>query len=117
MSRLANRRMKDRKRRRKLRARLEAQGVSEKAIVSILDQKRRDDRQARTLLNVESVEGYNPANDAGYYPDDSKFRPTPVDPLLKGAARVTGMTAKVVRRGETITEYQYRRAVGETPDS
>lgn len=39
--------------------------------------------------------------------DGSKFRPGWEDPLLKGVARATGHTAKAVKRGKTITKYQY----------
>jgi hypothetical protein len=40
-------------------------------------------------------------------PDDKDFKPSRVDSLLSGTARVTGMTAKVVKRKKTVTKYQY----------
>ena len=45
--------------------------------------------------------------------DDAKgYAPTYVDPLLKGAARATGATAKVVKRGRTMTKFQYDKQEG-----
>jgi hypothetical protein len=42
-------------------------------------------------------------------PDDRGYRPNPGDPLLRGAARATGATARAVKRRTTITRYQHRR--------
>jgi hypothetical protein len=39
--------------------------------------------------------------------DDSKHRPTPIDSLLTGSLRVSGETAQAVKRGRTITDWQY----------
>jgi hypothetical protein len=46
-------------------------------------------------------------NDLVEETDDSKYRPTRIDPLLTGVGRATGETAKAVKRGNTITRYQY----------
>lgn len=40
-------------------------------------------------------------------PDDSKYRPNSRDPLLHGAARATGATAKAVRRGTSYVKLNY----------
>lgn len=40
--------------------------------------------------------------------DDSRYRPQPPDSLLTGAARVTGVTARVVQRSRTITRFQWQ---------
>ena len=42
-------------------------------------------------------------------PDDSKYKPRVYDPLLTGTARVTGKTAKAVRRKNTYTDYDYNQ--------
>jgi hypothetical protein len=40
-------------------------------------------------------------------PDDAKYRPSRVDPLKKGAARVTGLTAKAAENRTTFTKYRH----------
>lgn len=45
-------------------------------------------------------------------PEDKDYRPVAVDALLKGEARATGVTAKVVRRGKTITKDEYDNLEG-----
>lgn len=40
-------------------------------------------------------------------PDDSKYRPSAPDALERGAARVSGITAKVAKRRTTIRKYDY----------
>jgi hypothetical protein len=40
-------------------------------------------------------------------PNDKRYKPTTVDPLLKGVARATGETARAIRSGRTITDWQY----------
>ena len=42
-------------------------------------------------------------------PDDSKYKPRRYDPLLTGAARVTGKTATAVQRKNTYTDYDYNK--------
>lgn len=43
-----------------------------------------------------------------YIPSDDKgYKPAYVDPVLTGVARATGETAKAVKRGKTVTKYQY----------
>lgn len=40
-------------------------------------------------------------------PDDRRYRPGYVDPLLRGSARATGQTATAVRSGRTVTDWQH----------
>lgn len=106
---IKNRKERDRKKRKKLRDKLEAQGVPEDKIERIIEERRRLDRAARHGYTIDS---YDPENDEGFYPDDSGYKPSPGDPLLRGAARATGMTKKVARRPNTITDWQYEIEVG-----
>lgn len=106
MSKIRNRRVKDRQKRKKLKDRLRVQGVPEEKIEQIIEQRRQDDRARRHGHNTDALR-YDPENDQGYYPDDSGYEPSAGDPLLRGAARATGMTAKVVKRRETITDWQF----------
>lgn len=39
--------------------------------------------------------------------DDKGYAPTKVDSLLTGMGRAMGQTAKVIKRGKTITKYQH----------
>lgn len=100
----------DRKRRAKLRAKLRAEGVNEQLIDRIIEQQRWDDLVARVGLDQARVHANAYAHSAD--PDDVGYKPTPGDPLFRGAARVEGVAAKVVRRGETITRFQYDREAG-----
>lgn len=47
-------------------------------------------------------------NESLLWPDDTGFKPPKVDPLLHGQARASGIAAKVVKRGNTITRFQYQ---------
>jgi len=101
---------RDRERRAKLRARLEAEGVASQTIEAILAKEREDDRLRR--LGVEpgpSREEILANTDDSLWPDDRGYRPSAPDPLLHGAGRVNGIAAKVVRRRETVTRWQYDR--------
>lgn len=42
--------------------------------------------------------------------DDSRHRPGKADPLTSGANRVTGMTAKAVRRSTAMTKFEHDQA-------
>jgi hypothetical protein len=97
------------KRRRRLRERLRAEGVSEEIIEQIVTETWRDEMTARygenglrKILRTNASKG----------PDDTGYEPSLGDPLLRGAARVQGITAKVVRRSQTITEFQHDRVLG-----
>lgn len=111
MTAIANRRMKDQKRRKKLREKLEAAGYAQDVVESIIEHRRQEDRARRHNLDLR-VYRYDPENDQGYYPDDTGYKgPSAGDPLLRGSARAQGITAKVVRRDSTITTFQYDRLV------
>lgn len=113
MSRISNRREKDKKRRAKLRKRLRDQGVNEQEIERIIDQQRAYDRAMRGGWEPGPTRDEILANtDDSLWPDDTSYRPRTIDPLLNGVARATGATARVVKRRETVTEYQYDRLVG-----
>ena len=108
---IANRRMKDRKRRKKLGERLRREGYSEVLIEDIMVRERQKDLIARIgLEKTKEIRGRRGS------PDDKGYKPDSGDPLLRGPARAQGITAKVVRRGSTITEYQYDRMVDGDPD-
>jgi hypothetical protein len=57
----------------------------------------------------------NPGDDKPHFhfgddyeePDDKGYAPKRIDPLLKGVARATGATAKVVKKGKTMTKFEY----------
>lgn len=104
-----NRAVHDRKKRRKLRKKLEERGVNPLVIDRIIAERREYDRARRhgLLPETPSREEILANTDDSLWPDDTGYEPTDTDPLLRGAARATGMTAKVVRRGETITDWQY----------
>lgn len=114
MSRVSNRADKDRKRRSALRKRLRAAGVPEGEIERILAVKREDDRAARHGEDPRkgTREEILARTDDSLWPDDTGYKPSTVDSLLNGSARATGITARVVRRRETVTEYQYDRLTG-----
>lgn len=107
-------RARDKKRRQKLRAKLRAEGASEALIEKIIERRRFDDlvarvglERARELLNAQAHR---------QDPDDPGYQPRVADPLLTGPARVTGITAKVVRRRDTITRFQYNAVKGRQKD-
>ena len=98
-------RTRDRKNRQRLRAQLEAEGVNEQLIEKIIEKQAHDDRVAR--LGLERTRDIANTQAHRQDPDDSRHQPSVADPLLRGPARVTGITAKVVRRRDTITRFQY----------
>jgi hypothetical protein len=110
MTKHATRVRKDKQRRAKLRARLEAEGASPALVERIIERQRWDDLVARHGLDeaqrIRSAEAHR--ND----PDDQGYSPSEGDPLLRGPGRVGGITAKVVCRRETITRWQYDRMTG-----
>jgi len=109
----SNRKTKDRQRRAKLRARLEAEGVDPQTIEQVLATKREDDRLRRLGVAPAPTREEILANtDDALWPDDTGYRPSTPDPLLHGAGRVNGIAAKVVRRRETITRWHYDRMIG-----
>lgn len=110
MSTAKNRAERDRKRRKRLRDRLAAEGASPALIEKALQQMRWDDlvrrhglAEARRIVNLEWH---------GCDLDDRGFRPKASDSLLTGVGRPSGIAAKVAGRRETITRFQYRQMVG-----
>jgi hypothetical protein len=103
---LNNRAQKDKKRRAKLRARLRAEGMSEDMIEVVIARRRHADLVAR--VGEEEARRVRRAY-APKDPDDTGYKPSLGDPLLRGAARAGGMTAKVVKRRNTITRHQHER--------
>jgi hypothetical protein len=83
----------------KTRRQLEARGVPPEEVERIVERLRVDQQQHRDIVAMREAE--TPV-------DDSKHRPTSVDPLLKGAGRATGQTAAAVKRGKTMTKYQHQ---------
>jgi hypothetical protein len=87
------------------RRQLRNDGVEESAIEAHLDDyvyeaisKRAGHEHAQTV--VHGASGYQT-------PDDSRYRPTPILPELRGTARATGQTATAVKRGRTLTKFQH----------
>lgn len=110
---IKNRAANDRKKRRKLRHKLEARGVNPLVIDRIIGERRERDRAARHgwLPETPSREEILANTDDSLWPDDTGYEPSDTDPLLRGAARATGMTAKVVKRPNTITDWQYETEI------
>lgn len=100
------------KRRQRLRQRLRAEGVSEAEIATILERKRREQlatRETDPLKRHRLIHAEEIARAEAYTsPDDRGFRPTRIDPLLRGTARAVGATARAVRRGTTYTDDEVR---------
>lgn len=47
-------------------------------------------------------------------PDDKGFKPSQVDSVLQGTGRVTGASAKAVKKRKTTTKYEHDQLVGES---
>lgn len=106
---IRNRAQKDRKRRKKLKERLRAEGCSEELIERIIAKERQKDLVRRHGSEDEARRAR--AKSSRNMPDDTGYEPDTVDPLLRGPGRADGITARVVVRGETITDWQYDRIV------
>lgn len=103
--------------RRKLRRKLEAQGVPAEQIearVKALSAAQSVARATGRPADPRSVE-YLPATvdeakiEAWWEdntPDDSRYRPQVVDPLQRGPGRVNGRTAQAARRRKATTAYE-----------
>lgn len=109
MSAIKNRREKDRKKRKKLRDRLEAAGVDPEHIEKVIEQRRQSDLARREHLapTPPSRDEILANTDDSLWPDDTGYKPPARDSLLEGVARPTGIAAKVTKRKETITRFQY----------
>lgn len=100
---------KQRKRRQKLRERLLAEGVNARLVDKIIEQQRHDDLVTRHGLEEARAIAYTEAQRQDKHWDDTGYEPKLGDPLLRGPARVGGITAQVVKRRDTITRFQYDR--------
>lgn len=106
----AKRKETHQKNRARLRKKLLAQGVPPDRVTAILANKAERQHQQR-IEERGAVAERERVEEETYKRlslDDSKHRPTSVDPLLRGAARATGETARAVRRGSTVAKWQYR---------
>lgn len=124
MSKSSSGRRRDQERRRRLRRRLEGLGYQPAQIekrVAELDAKRARMQEARAraqrLERQEAeLDPEQQRREAETYarlcPDDRGFKPSTPDPLKTGPARVTGATAKVAGRRNTITKWQYDEMEG-----
>lgn len=103
--------------RRVFRRRLEAQGYGAEVIERMVAQREVEaaDRygskarlQRLAEQEAELYQAQRHTSDPIASPDDSRYRPARPDPLTVGAGRVSGETAKAVRRGKTITAWEYQ---------
>ena len=53
------------------------------------------------------LRGLPPQGDTWTAPDDTGFKPAQPDSVTTGVARAVGVTAQAVRRGHTLTRFQY----------
>lgn len=114
---IRNRKAKDRKNRQKLRTRLAAEGLSEELIEKAIEWQRHLDLIARHGFEEARAVAYTEAHRQDAYRDDTGFKPATADPLLHGSARASGIAAKVVRRRDTLTRFQYNAKLSEiNPD-
>lgn len=81
-----------------MRKKLRAKGYTELEIADVIEQMQYQQDCAR--LGVEAARQLR--YDKIHEPDDTGYKPTYVDPLLKGVARVTGDTAKAVKSKKAI---------------
>lgn len=117
MGTIRTRKTKDRKNRQKLRAKLTAEGLSEELIEKAIEWQKHEDLITRHGLEEARAIQYTEAHRQDAYRDDSGFKPVAGDPLLRGPARVSGITAKVVRRRNTITQFQYNATISKSDTS
>lgn len=95
------------KRRAKRRA-LEAAGVPAAEIDRRIDLLRRRQEAARRAdVAVDELDQVHNETWAARRLDDTGYRPTHVDPLQRGPARVTNLTARAARRRRATTRYEY----------
>lgn len=96
--------------RRKLRRRLEAQGVAPHLIHAAVERKRKEQEAARRAdVPVHQLDAIHDETHAALSPDDSRYRPSPGDPLERGAGRVSKRTARAARRRTATTRYELDR--------
>jgi hypothetical protein len=120
---------RDRRRRRKLEAALAKKGVAPEVIADVvaeIQRKQADHRaaelrnerteprkqvaQGRVVALTEEERARLDAAQARFWenqPDDKGYRPKRIDPLTQGDARASGAAALAVRRGKTLTKWEY----------
>lgn len=96
--------------RRKLRRRLEAQGVAEWEIERRVAAMRHRQRAERNAKGNEWREELEAQTYARFALDDSRHRPTGRDSLATGAARLVGVGARAARRSTAITRWEWEQA-------
>lgn len=103
----------DHRQRQKHRDKLRQKGVPEPEIrvilIAMADEQRRKRHGLGRHWDYEPPDPPAPLVDV----DDTGYRPAAPDKLLTGAARVTGLTAKAVRRTKAMTLHEHRQAVTE----
>lgn len=91
------------------RARKAARRAETRAVHKAIDEQFKREQQQ----SIDSYRRRQEAEQAATWdrlsPDDSKYRPTAVDPLRAGPARVTPDTAKAARRRKATTKFEYDR--------
>jgi hypothetical protein len=101
--------------RRRFRRALEAQGWpadeidARIAAVQRRHQAERDELRATVVAEAEAQAQREAETYARLSPSDSRYRPAPVDPLLRGPARVSSMTARAAARRKAVTRYEHSR--------
>lgn len=121
---------RDRRRRRKLEAALASKGVAPEVIADVVAEiqqrqaaaraaELRNERieprkqvpQAKRVVSLTDAERAQiRAQQERFWenqPDDKGYRPKRVDPLTQGDARASGAAALAVRRGKTLTKWEY----------
>lgn len=83
-----------------MRGKLRKRGYTEEEIADVIERMHFEQDCAR--LGVEAARQLR--YDRIKQPDDKGYKPTRVDPLLKGTARATGDTAKAVRSKKAIVK-------------
>lgn len=95
--------------RRDRRRRLEAAGVPAHLIEQVIERMRAQQAAARRAgVQVNELDAIHDRTHAALSPDDRGYRPDTGDPLLRGAARATGDTARAVKARRTYTAYQLK---------
>ncbi len=94
----------DAERRRQMRKKLRAAGASE-ALIERMVERKKFEQLARRHGSVEAAAAIR-YSEQPEQPDDSAYRPRPVDSTLRGAARATGDTAKSIRRGRGLALWE-----------
>lgn len=98
----------DKERRRELRRRLEQAGVPKATIDRRVDELRRRQEAARRLgILTSDLDAVHSQTWSDLRLDDTSYKPAVIDPLERGAARVTPSTARAARRRKATTKHEY----------